>query len=500
MAQVLPQAGVGEYVADREFRLLVGGELRAAHGAATRDVYDPSTGQVLARAPEASPADVDAAVTAARQAQPAWEALGVRGRGRYFSALAEVIEAHREELAMLDALNGGNPVAAMRVDVDISLANIRDWPALALGLHGQTIPASPTGLHYTRYEPYGVVGRITAFNHPAMFAMTRMLAALIVGNAVVLKPGVQTPLSALAFGEIVHEVLPPGVLNIVSGGVDTGAALTTHPRVKRIGFTGSVRTGLAIQRSAAEAGLVKHISLELGGKNAMVVFPDADLADAVEGAAKGMNFEICQGQSCGSNSRVLVHRDRHDEFVAALAERCARIRVGPAYDDDVDMGPLVSAEHLERVQGYVEAGRREGARLATGGRRPEGLDGGYFLSPTVFGDVTMDMAIAREEIFGPVISVLPWDDYDAMIEQANGVDYGLTASVWTENLHLAHVTAARLQAGYVWVNDSSTHYWGTPFGGVKSSGLGREESMEELQSYLELKSVHVMLKDPRPFV
>lgn len=485
-----------DVVAGRDYRLLIGGELRDASDGGVRETIDPSTGLVITEVPEATTADVSAAVAAADAAQQSWEGIGLRGRGEVFRALGEVVAEHREELALLDAVDCGNPLSAMRTDVDISLANIRDWPALAFGMRGEVIPASPGNLHYTTYEPYGVVGRIVAFNHPGMFAMTRILAALVVGNTVVLKPGEQTPLSALALGEFANDVVPPGVLNIVSGGAATGDALVTHPEVKRIGFTGSVPTGLKIQQRAATTA-VKHVSLELGGKNAMVVFPDVDVVDAVNGAVDGMNLEVCQGQSCGSNSRVFVHQARYDEFVEAIAERVRSITVGPAYSDETDMGPLVSADHLERVMGHVAGGRDSTATLVAGGGRPDGLEAGYYLEPTVFADVDMSMPIARDEIFGPVVTVLPWDDYDEVITQANALDYGLTASVWTSDLHLAHRTAQRLEAGYVWINDSSTHYWGTPFGGVKNSGTGREESTEELRSYLETKSIHTILRNPQ---
>jgi acyl-CoA reductase-like NAD-dependent aldehyde dehydrogenase len=354
-----------------------------------------------------------------------------------------------------------------------------------------------SGLHYTANRPYGVAGRILAFNHPMMFAVTRPLPALITGNTVVMKPAPQTPLSSLALGELFAEAFPPGVMNIVTGGAATGDAIVRHPTVKRIAFTGSVGTGLAIQRSAAESGHVKHVSLELGGKNAMVVFPDVDLDAAVEGAVFGMNLNVCQGQSCGSNSRILVHEAIHDEFVEALAARFDSFNVTTAYTEEADMGPLVSAAHLNRVSGYVDSGREQGARLVTGGDRPSGVpDGGFFLRPTVFDGVRPEMAIATEEIFGPVVSVMRWNRYDEMIETANGVDFGLAASVWTNDLSLAHQTADLLDAGYVWVNDSTVHYVGTPFGGAKNSGLGREESEEELLSYLEQKVVHTKLATP----
>jgi acyl-CoA reductase-like NAD-dependent aldehyde dehydrogenase len=485
---------VAAYVGDRRFRLVIGGETCDATGGATYDTYDPSTGKVLTQAPLAAREDVERAIAAAKAAYPAWSAMGVRGRRDAFERLAAVVQQHAEELAALDAIDGGNPIEAMRFDLTLSVWNIRDWPGLALALTSDVIPEASPGrnLHYTLYEPYGVVARIVPFNHPAMFAITRVLPALIAGNAVVLKPGEQTPLSALRFGELAADVLPPGVLNVVTGGVETGDALVTSRDVKRIAFTGSTRTALAIQRRVAEFG-IKHLSLELGGKNAMVVCPDADVEAVVRGAIDGMNMTVCQGQSCGSNSRVFVHRKLYDDYLSLLREQLNAIRVGPAYEPESEMGPVVSDVQRDRILGYIESAKRDGARLVAGGGPPEGTNGGYFVAPTAFADVEMQMTIAREEIFGPVISVLPWDDYETMIAEANDVEYGLTASVWTHDLDLAHRTVQRLDAGYVWINDSAKHYWGTPFGGTKNSGLGREESVEELVSYYELKAVHTIL-------
>jgi betaine-aldehyde dehydrogenase len=497
MTQTISPDPVATYVGDREFRMLVGGEFVRALDGATSETIDPSTGSGLTEVPEASAEDVARAIEAAAGAQPEWRELGVRGRSACFARFGELLIERLEELAMLDAIDCGNPVRAMRDDIRICLPYVEGWPALAAALTGDVIPASPGNLHYTSYAPYGVVGRITAFNHPVMFAATRPLPALIAGNTVVMKPAPQTPLSTLALGEIFAEAFPPGVVNVVTGGAAPGDALVTDPRVKRIAFTGSVRTGLTIQRRAAESGRVKHLSLELGGKNAMVVFPDADVDEAVDGAIFGMNFNVCQGQSCGSNSRVIVHRAVHDEFVTRSAERLREFTVTTAYDERSDMGPLVSEAHHERVAGYLEAGVSSGAALVTGGERPPGVPaGGYFMEPAVFADVQPEMAIAREEIFGPVMSVLAWDDYEQMLETANGVELGLTASVWTNDLDLAHKTAERLDAGYVWVNDSTRHYFGTPFGGTKNSGVGREESLDELVSYLETKAVHVRLREP----
>jgi acyl-CoA reductase-like NAD-dependent aldehyde dehydrogenase len=477
--------------------MTIAGEPAEAASGATRATVDPSTGETLTTVPEAGPEDVARAIEVAASAQPAWHALGLEGRAACFARFRQLLVEHREELAMLDAIDGGNPVGAMRIDVDLSLPYVDGWPALARALTGSVFPASPGNLHYTSFAPYGVTGRITAFNHPLMFAATRPLPALIVGNTMVMKPAPQTPLSTLRLGELYAEAFPPGVVNVVTGGAETGDALVTDARLKRLAFTGSVPTGLLIQRRAAESGVVKHLSLELGGKNAMVVLPDADLDRVVDGAIFGMNFQVCQGQSCGSNSRVLVHRRLYEEFVQAAAERLGRFVVGRAYDEQVDMGPLVSAEHHERVSGFVEDGCRDGATLVRGGGRPgDAPAGGFFLEPTLFADVRPEMPIAREEIFGPVMSVLPWDDYDDMIAVANGVDLGLTASVWTNDLHLAHKTAERLDAGYVWINDSTRHYFGTPFGGTKNSGTGREESIDELLSYLETKVIHTRMDEP----
>jgi acyl-CoA reductase-like NAD-dependent aldehyde dehydrogenase len=489
---------VEAHVRSRSFRMLIGGTFVDSADGATRAVHDPSTGAELTRVPRAAPEDVQAAVAAADAAQPGWAALGVRGRSRCFTRFAELVRDHREHLAMLDAIDCGNPVRAMRTDVDLCEAYLGGWPALAASLTGEVIPASPGNLHYTAHVPYGVVGRITAFNHPVMFAITRPLPSLITGNTLVMKPSDETSLSTLALAELFHEAFPPGVVNVVTGDAATGDALVTHPQVKRLGFTGSVATGLTIQRRAAESGHVKHLSLELGGKNAMVVFPDVDLDLAVEGAVYGMNLDVCQGQSCGSNSRVLVHDAIHDEFVDRMAARLGRYRVGVAYDESTDVGPVVSRAHWQRVRSFVESGVAEGASLVQGGSRPQGLpEGGHFLEPALFADVSLDMRIGREEIFGPVVSVFRWNDYDAMIAEANGLDLGLTASVWTDDLVLAHKTADALRAGYVWVNDSTRHYFGTPFGGMRNSSLGREESREELLSFLEHKVVHTRLGDPR---
>jgi betaine-aldehyde dehydrogenase len=490
-------ASPADYVRDFDMRMLVGGDLCAAAGGEIRPTIDPSTGEPVAEVPEAGAADVARAVDAAAAAQPAWEAAALAERCEAVLRLAAAVEARRDAFAMLDAIDSGNPLAAMENDVRLALEQMHRWPALVRWQPGRTFPASPTGLHYAAPKPYGVVGKILPYNHPALFLLTRILAPLLAGNAVVVKPAWQTPLTALLFAGVARDVLPPGVINVVTGGTEPGDALVRHPRVKRISFIGSVPVGRLIQRGAAEAG-VKTVTLELGGKNPMIVFPDADLGAAVRGAIVGMNFGVCQGQSCGSNSRVYVHRAVEQEFVARAAAELEAMTVGPAYVPGVDMGPLITEEHRARVLGYIDSGRSEGARLVTGGGRPAGdaPAGGHFVEPTLFADVGQRMTIAREEIFGPVMSVLPWDDYEQVIGDANDTEFGLTASVWTNDLTLAHRTAERLQAGYVWINDAGTHYWGTPFGGMKSSGVGREEALDEYESYREMKVIHTVLGDP----
>jgi acyl-CoA reductase-like NAD-dependent aldehyde dehydrogenase len=482
---------------NRTFKMLIGGEFVDAEREAVEETVDPSTGETLAAVPQASATDVRRAIAAAEAAQPAWAATSIRERVKCFERFGELLVQNTDRLAALDAVDSGNPIGAMRIDVKLCMDYVNGWPPLAEAMQESLIPASPGNLHYTTSVPYGVVGRITAFNHPLLFGATRPLPSLITGNTVVMKPAPQTSLSTLFLAELFNEAFPAGVVNVVSGGAEPGDTLVTHPSVKRIAFTGSVPTGLLIQRRAAESGTVKHVSLELGGKNAMVLFPDVDVDVAVEAAIFGMNFNVCQGQSCGSNSRVLVHRTIYDDFVTKAGEALRKMRVGVAYEDGTDMGPLVSQAHYDRVAGFVESGVSDGATLVAGGGRPDGVPGGgFFLEPTLFADVRPDMSIGHEEIFGPVMSVLPWDDYEDMIALANGVDLGLTASVWTHDLDVAHATAARMDAGYVWINDSTRHYFGTPFGGTKNSGIGREESVEELRSYLETKVVHTRLGDP----
>jgi betaine-aldehyde dehydrogenase len=482
-------------LADRPWKMLVGGKMVEARNGERYATTSPSTEKQLAEVPLAQKADVEAAVEAAEKAYPAWRNMPVAGRVAILRRFIEVLKTHEHDLALLDAANLGSPVTSMHGDVQLACMLLDYICNAACEVKGQTIPGNGSNWHVTRREPYGVVGRIIPFNHPLMFAASKIGAPLAMGNTVVLKVPDQAPLSPLYMAELIKDIFPPGVINVISGdGRTTGDALVRHPRVKRIALTGSVETGLLIQRSAAEV-MVKHVSLELGGKNPMIVFPDADIDNAIEGAARGMNFHWSQGQSCGSTSRLFLHRDIHDEFVEKLKRRVERIVIGDPLDPATEMGCMVSKAQYDKAHKYSDLGKELGAVCVTGGSRPEGaaFEKGYFIRPTIFTGVTNDMRIAQEEIFGPVLSVLKWDDEEAVINQANQVEYGLTAAVWTRDINKAFKTISRLEAGFTWINGSSSHFAGVPFGGYKNSGVDNEEGIEELYSYTQLKTVNIMI-------
>jgi len=476
-----------EEIGAHPWRQRIGDELRLGRGLAI-PITDPTDDSVLAAPATADADDVRDAVDRAAAGAVAWGAATPRERAGAVRDFAEVLERHAEELAWLDTIDAGLPLWMMRIDAATGVERMRLFADLAHALVGQTIPASAGNLHLTFPEPFGVVARIIPFNHPFMFASSKLAAPLVAGNAVVLKPSELTPLSALRMGELADGVLPPGVFSVVHGGPETGEALVRHPAVSRIAFTGSHQVGRAIQRSGAEVG-IKHVSLELGGKNALLLFPDADLDRALASAVKGMNFAFA-GQSCGSTSRVLVHESIAEEFTERFVRAVAGLRLGRPWEEGVQIGPMVSRRQQDRALGFIERAVAAGAEVLTGGGRGPGE--GYAVQPTVLGGVTPDLEVATEEVFGPVVSIMTFQEEAEAVRIANSVEYGLTGSVWTRDLDRALRVSRALEAGYVWINDTSTHFPGVPFGGVKLSGIGREESVDELLSYTQLRAINVV--------
>jgi betaine-aldehyde dehydrogenase len=474
-------------------RLFIGNRWEPSGSGRTIATHNPATGEVLGHVPLADAADVDRAVRSAHAAAPAWAEVPGADRGARLRALAAALRGHREELARLDAANSGNVIAGMRRDVDWAADSLDYFAGLIPEIKGETLPSDAAFFHYTVREPFGVVGKINPYNHPVRFAAEKLAAPLAAGNTVVIKPPEQAPLSSLVLGSLVEGIFPPGVVNVVTGdGPTTGAALVRHPLVRRIALIGSVEAGRAVMRAASDE--LKTVTLELGGKNPLILFPDVAADAAAEAAIGAMNLNRA-GQSCSSTSRVFVHRSLHDAFVGALLDRVGRLRVGLPEREESQMGCLISREQQEKVLSYIESGKREGARLLFGGSAPADADlrRGFFVLPTVFDGVTPAMKIAQEEIFGPVIGIMTWDDEDEMLRQVNGVLYGLSAAIYTHDYARAHRLARRIEAGYIWINIPGGHALGSPYGGIKQSGLGREECLDELLSYTQVKSIRMAL-------
>jgi acyl-CoA reductase-like NAD-dependent aldehyde dehydrogenase len=472
--------------------MLIGGELCAADSGKWLEATDPANGEVIGRFPAADVSDVTRAVDAAEAAWRSWFDDGINARFAAVTKLAAALEASVEEIAQIEVRDCGNTIGKVRDDIMKSARALRHFAEIAYEAQGRTIPGDGSHLHATVREPFGTVARIVPFNHPIMFAASRLGAPLMAGNAVVVKAPEQASLSVCHLAKLCAEIFPPGVVNVITGeGLPAGDALVRDPRVRRVAFTGSVPTGEAIMRAAGDSS-VKQLSLELGGKNPFIVLPDADLARVAQQAVFGMNFGW-QGQSCGSTSRVLVHRSRYEEVVAAIAERVSAIELGDPLDDDTQMGPIVTAAQLARVEGFIERAIGEGARLVSGGHRPEGerFAQGNWIRPTVFADVAPTSDLFLNEVFGPIMAVTPFDDLDEAVDLANRVSYGLTASIWTNNLQQGMHLATRVRAGYVWINEAGRRYKGTPFGGFNDSGIGREEGLEELFSYSAIKTIHL---------
>ena len=479
--------------------MLIAGTMTAGDGGTKGEwisSVNPATGEVIGRVPAATATDVERAVSSAAQAQRIWAKRSVWERAAVLRRLAAGIRQRGAEILQLEARDTGNTLNKLRADVEIAAGYLEYFAGLGSELKGETIPASAEGLHFTLREPYGVVARIVPFNHPFMFAAAHLAAPLMAGNAVVVKTPESSPLSGSLLGELCRDYLPVGLVNIIHGlGTPAGDALVRDPRVRRIGFTGSVPTGLAIQRAAAESG-VKHVSLELGGKNPLIAFADAKLDRVVEMAIAGMNFSWA-GQSCGSTSRLLLHESIHDTVIEQLAARMSALRLGDPLDLESEMGPVNSLRQYERVMAFIDEAKATGARLCAGGGRPRGdlfvagaFARGYWVAPTLFADVDPGARIAREEIFGPVVCSMKFRDEAEVLSLANDSNLGLTASVWTQDLARAKRMARGIEAGTVWLNGAGQHYVGAPFGGWKDSGLGGEECLDELLSYSQIKAVH----------
>ncbi|GMV74273.1 MAG: aldehyde dehydrogenase [Rubrivivax sp.] len=482
------------FLSRRRHGNFIGGRECAPRGDAYLPVVDPATEMTIAEAPDSGAADVEAAVQAAQRAfeDAAWARMRPAERERLLHRLSLLIEEHADELSALETLQSGKLNGLARaIDVGSGAEFVRYMAGWATKLEGQTLPNSmavPPGASYFTYtqrEPVGVVGAIVPWNFPLAIALWKVAPALAAGCTVVLKPSEETPLTALRLAELVMEAgFPPGVLNVVCGrGVGAGAALATHPGVSKISFTGSTPVGRAIGHAAVER--MARFTLELGGKSPLVVLPDADPEEAAAGAAAGIFFH--QGQVCTASSRILVHRSLLRRVTQALGEAATSLKVGSGFDPQAQLGPLVSKRHLERVLGYVEGAKEEGATVVAGGARA--LEGGCFMQPTVFADVRPDMRVVREEVFGPVAVVMPFDTEDEAVRLANDTPYGLAASVWSRDLSAVHRLVPRLKAGTVWVNTHNMLDNNLPFGGVKGSGMGRDLGRAAVESCTELKSV-----------
>ena len=469
--------------------LFYGGAWHEAAGG-TAESTSPSTGQSLGSYALAAASDVDRAVAAAGAGFEQWRQVPPLERARLLREMARILAAHREELAWTDAVDGGSPMRELVKDVDTAVAQIEFFAGLVTEMKGASVPVGLEAVNFSVREPLGVVARIMPFNHPFMFCAGKPASALAAGNAVIVKPPDQAPLSALRTAELIADLLPPGVFSVLTGDGTAGAALASHAGIAKVALIGSVGAGKAVLRACAD--WIRPVLLELGGKNAFIAFPDADPDQVARAALAGMNLGWC-GQSCGSTSRVFLHESIHDAVLERIAAHLDGFRPGLPDDPATTMGALSSSAHYQRVIGFIGKGIAEGARLVAGGRPPSdpALSGGLFLEPTVFADVTQDMTIASEEIFGPVLCVLRWQDEAAMLADVNRPVYGLTCSIWTNDLAAAHRAAAAVRAGYVWVNDVGRHFLGAPFGGYKQSGIGREECLEELLSFTQEKNIHI---------
>jgi aldehyde dehydrogenase (NAD+)/betaine-aldehyde dehydrogenase len=472
----------------REYGLYIDGELREPESGEIRDLVEPASGEPLGRAAMAGEADVDRAVAAARAAlEGAWAKTPPTERSRLLHALADAIVANRAELAELEARNVGKAISSVKAELHGAAENYRYFASAIATIGGRSNPVGGSLLFYSLKEPVGVCGQIVPWNYPLLMATWKLAPALAAGCTVVLKPDAQTPLTAIRLAELAAEVgFPAGVVNVIPGdGPTTGAALVRHPDVDKVAFTGSTKTGGEIMRLASNP--IKRITLELGGKSPNLVFADANLGDAIPSAVWSIYYAA--GQSCEARSRVLVEKPLYDEFVSEFAARAGQLKIGDPLDPETQMGSLISAAHRSRVHGFVERGADEGAEIVAGGHAPEGP--GAFYPATVLAGVDSSMAVAQQEIFGPVVTVIPFGDEADAVGLANDVAYGLMATVWTGDPARGHRLARQIKSGTVGINMPYTAFPGIPFGGYKQSGFGRELGIDALELYLETKSVIV---------
>ena len=455
----------------------------------TYEVINPSNNSVLAKIPLSSTEELELAVQSASKAQKEWVKVSIVKRADIILKLCSRIEERVEEFALMDTYNAGNAITFARKDVLQAVANMKYFAGLVREVKGETFSMEPKHLNFSRQQPYGVVLKINSFNRPFRWCAEKLAAPILMGNAVIIKNSEQAPISSLKFCELLDGLFPDGLINVVTGGADAGSFLVKHPLVKRIAVISSVQTGIAIAKDAAP--LLKNISLELGGKNPLIVFDDADIDFAVDLTIKGMRFDT-KGESCSSPSRILVHQKLHDKYLETLITEVKKIPVGLPWIDTNVVGPVVSKKQFDSVHRFIQSGIKEGAKLELGGDSPksEDLKDGFFINPTIFSKVTSTMTIANQEIFGPVISVMTWENYDEMMSIANSTEYGLTAGIVTNSLTNAMKTAEEIECGYIWINTAG-RYASAPYGGWKLSGIGVEECYDELKSYSRVKNINM---------